>query len=500
MPSVYKRKSQKQKKQAKWIVSWYDAESGLWRDKTAYTDKGASMELGRRLEREAANRAEGLVDPYWEQRRRAINEHLQEYIDGLTGANRSPRYVLQQQNRIQRVIDRVGAKRLQDLDPVKVERFLSGLQKKGRPVSGVTRNEYLSSVKAFTAWAVAARRVETDPLASLKRIERQAVKRTHPRRALTTAEVAKLLEAAARRPERERRTIRRGPQKGELSDKVKPAVLGRARRLGQERRLAYLLAVWSGLRRSEVKALRWGDVDLGTNPPRIRLRAETTKSKRADSLVIHPQLAEELRKLRSDRTTAGAPLVSAVPDMKAMRADLREAGIEPGDEVTGFVDFHSLRKTLSTMMAAGGMSQRARQAHMRHTDPRLTENTYMDEKLLPIAAELTGLPAIGGGAATVAASAGEQNADGEGVALQGDAGNMQETSGLTGPSMAQAVIEVDLAERLRELRPGSRNPLFHQGFGPQGHDPAPCGTGSQEKAGEGIRTLDIHVGNVTLYH
>ena len=31
---------------------------------------------------------------------------------------------------------------------------------------------------------------------------------------------------------------------------------------------------------------------------------------------------------------------------------------------------------------------------MRHTDPRLTENTYMDERLLPIAEELAIVPPI----------------------------------------------------------------------------------------------------------
>jgi hypothetical protein len=35
---------------------------------------------------------------------------------------------------------------------------------------------------------------------------------------------------------------------------------------------------------------------------------------------------------------------------------------------------------------------------------------------------------------------------------------------------------------------------------PKHHDPAPLGTGSLLQAGEGGRTLDIHVGNVTLYH
>jgi hypothetical protein len=34
----------------------------------------------------------------------------------------------------------------------------------------------------------------------------------------------------------------------------------------------------------------------------------------------------------------------------------------------------------------------------------------------------------------------------------------------------------------------------------QRHDPAPEGTGPEKRAGEGGRTLDIHVGNVTLYH
>lgn len=87
-------------------------------------------------------------------------------------------------------------------------------------------------------------------------------------------------------------------------------------------------------------------------------------------------------------------VVRSVPDMKTFRADLRLAGIDEGNRETGFIDFHSLRKTLSTMMAMAKMSQRVRQSHMRHTDPRLTDNTYMDERLLPVAQELATVPAI----------------------------------------------------------------------------------------------------------
>jgi hypothetical protein len=78
------------------------------------------------------------------------------------------------------------------------------------------------------------------------------------------------------------------------------------------------------------------------------------------------------------------------------RGDLKLAGINAGNRESGFVDFHSLRMTLSTTMAAGGLTARVRQAHMRHTDPRLTENTYMDERLLPVADELATLPPFAG--------------------------------------------------------------------------------------------------------
>ena len=64
---------------------------------------------------------------------------------------------------------------------------------------------------------------------------------------------------------------------------------------GEQQQLGYLIAVWTGLRRSEIEELVWEDIDLEDAVPRIGLRSDTTKSKRADTLVIHPELAEELR-------------------------------------------------------------------------------------------------------------------------------------------------------------------------------------------------------------
>jgi hypothetical protein len=227
-------------------------------------------------------------------------------------------------------------------------------------------------------------------------------------------------------------TIRHGPKKGRREAKVRLSVAERARSIGKHRRLAYLLAIWTGLRRSEMAALVWRDVDLDALVPVLRLRAETTKAKRADSLVIHPQLADELRALRPDNVKPNTPVLASVPGTKAWKNDLRAAGVDYGNESIGYADLHAQRKTLSTMMAAAGMSQRVRQAHMRHTDPRLTENTYMDEGLLPIAAELGKLPPIPrphdpGRTALPMQATGTDDA----------AGNMQETCCPTGQNGSQ---------------------------------------------------------------
>ena len=182
--------------------------------------------------------------------------------------------------------------------------------------------------------------MKDDPLAGLRVTERRGIEPAHPRRALSMAEIARLLDAAERRPLLELQTIRIGPNAGKRVAKVKPRTEAKAVRRGRERRLVYLLAVWTGLRRNEIRQLTWGDVCLETVPGHILLRARTTKSKRADSLPIHPQLADALRAWRPKDAEPTDYVVSTVPDMKCLRADLALAGIPAKDEAGRYVDFH----------------------------------------------------------------------------------------------------------------------------------------------------------------
>src|SRR5262249_41156488 len=76
--------------------------------------------------------------------------------------------------------------------------------------------------------------------------------------------------------------------------------LARLNRVSGRRWVVYLTAALTGLRRSELERLEWGDVFLDHDTPHIRLRASATKAKRADVVPINPELQEALRALRPD--------------------------------------------------------------------------------------------------------------------------------------------------------------------------------------------------------
>ncbi len=410
MASTFKRKSDQGRPGSRWVINYFDAEQGKRRTIRGYSDRGASLAKGDRLERESARRAEGLINVVDEQARRPIGEHLAEYLGTLRARGRESRYVQQVEQKIEFLAPRTGARRAIELDGAKIlnvlaeYRFRSGKSNPAKSLSVAAKNEYIGAAKSFTKWCAENRRLPHDPLVSLKKLKSHSGVRAHPRRALSVDEMSRLLDAALRRPLVELQTIRTGRCRGQLGAKIRPGVAEMADATGRERRLAYLTALWTGLRRSELAELRWGDIHLDSATPHIRLRAEATKAKRGDTIAVHPELAEELRGWRPATAKPEHLVFKSVPSMRVLRADLKFAGIESGDAVTGFVDLHALRLSYGTMMAVHGVSQRSRQAQMRHSDPRLTEVTYIDARLLPVAAELQTIPAINGPRPEVPAS------------------------------------------------------------------------------------------------
>ena len=58
----------------------------------------------------------------------------------------------------------------------------------------------------------------------------------------------------------------------------------------------YAVSLLTGLRRSEMQGLAWGDVHLEEGY--LTVRAEVSKAKREDEVPLHPQAAETLRSIR----------------------------------------------------------------------------------------------------------------------------------------------------------------------------------------------------------
>ena len=59
-----------------------------------------------------------------------------------------------------------------------------------------------------------------------------------------------------------------------------------------------------------------------------------------------------------------------------IRADLADAGIDYVDDARRYVDFHSLRHTTGSLLAASGVHPKTAQKIMRHSDINLTMSVY----------------------------------------------------------------------------------------------------------------------------
>ena len=59
-----------------------------------------------------------------------------------------------------------------------------------------------------------------------------------------------------------------------------------------------------------------------------------------------------------------------------IRADCEAAGIDCEDNGRGKIDFHSLRHTTGSLLAASGVHPKVAQSIMRHSDINLTMSIY----------------------------------------------------------------------------------------------------------------------------
>jgi len=164
------------------------------------------------------------------------------------------------------------------------------------------------------------------------------------------------------------------------------------------RKLVYMTALGTGLRRLELVRLQWRDVAIdGPGRACLELRAEATKAKRADVVPLPDHLVRALRAVRPEKYAPTDPVFAKVPDFYYWHEDLNRAGIKYRGADGRIVGFHSMRVTFVSELERAGVSPRTIMELARHRDYKLTAGTYTDVRVLDTFGAAARLPAYDDG-------------------------------------------------------------------------------------------------------
>jgi len=367
-----------------------------------------------------------------------LSQHLDAYEKHLKAKSGSPRRISMLRRRIERLARECRFSKLNKMSAGPLESWLVSQAEAG--MSAATRNGYRESAICFANWCRRTHRLTRNPFADVPRAD-QNVDRPHQRRALTVAELMRLLKVARWRPlaeygrqvipsvsggkraPRSRATWTREPLTFENIDeaverarealKDNPVFNGHLERTGRERALVYKTLVLTGLRKSELASLTVGQLEFDGPVAFAVLNPADEKNRRGANIPLRADLAAELSSWLTERLDesrmearkAGKAIPARLPAStrlfyvpsglsRILNRDLAAAGIPKRDERNRVVDVHAMRVTFCTHLCAAGVPLRTAQAAMRHSKPELTANIYTDPKLLDVAGAIDALPSL----------------------------------------------------------------------------------------------------------
>jgi len=274
---------------------------------------------------------------------RPIGEVFQEYLawGRSQGGVHGRAWAAAHGEKVERILSwwkaRLSLSVLSDVDDILplTETALRELQEKG--FAPLTLCNYQKALHSFCHWCEKRKYLTEDPMRGAAGFGQD---RKGKRRALTPEEIARLLAVAA-----------------------------------PERRLVYAVALGSGLRASELKALRVKDLDMVGKG--LRLDPEWTKNRKPGFQQLPGELVEELA--ASCRNKPDDTPLLAAPDgahaSRMLRKDLDAAKI-PRWTPEGKADFHSLRGTFATLVLESGANAKEAMTLLRHATPDLTLRLY----------------------------------------------------------------------------------------------------------------------------
>jgi len=327
------------------------------------SDKQAAVRIRTDKLRELEQERAGIIAPKTtrDAAQRKLEDHLQDFLGDLRRRGKSEKYLANLEFRVGRLITDCGWQFAKD---VSADSFQAWLRKQ-EAMRDKTANDYLESVRCLFNWLLKLGRAGSNPLLLVEKVKTKEG-RAEEIRALSDEEMRRLLTVAG------------------------------------ERKVIYLMAVYTGLRSGELGALKWGDLHLDAVMPFVRVRANTTKNGKAVEMRLHPDLVAGLREHMGTRLEKEDLVFKKVPRIERFRRDLNKAKIPLTDSLGKKAVFHSLRHTMATNLQRAGVPSRVAMTVMRHSDRRLTDKIYTDESLLATADAIDALPGYGVGASPIA--------------------------------------------------------------------------------------------------
>ena len=354
----------------RWRI-WYIDRHGKRRWGTGHADKRASQKLADELEQEERRIREGLVDPKARERRAAASIDvgclIEQWRDFMLAKGDSPKHAEHQSGTARRILESAGIDSIAAIasDPINaaIGRMTVKTLDGPKLASARTMNHALGAIKAFCRWLEQTDRMAEFPR-GLKALKPRSVEadRKRQRRALTPAELDRLIASTETAPA--------------VAISTRPADTCRKPALtGPERAMLYRLAAGTGFRARELRSLTAESFELD-NPADayVTVQGGYSKRKRIDRQPIRSDLA---RALVAWLVEHGIP--PRVPQRTAavLRMDLTRAGI-PIESRGKILDFHAFRAAYITHIVKRGTDPATAQQLARHSDVRLTLQTYTD--------------------------------------------------------------------------------------------------------------------------
>ena len=513
-----------------WYARYRDANGVEKRVSTGCRDEQAASQVLADLLSEAEKVRSGILTPDESHAARyaarPLTKHFADYLDFLKAKTvRGRKVSAAHRGNVEQQLDRLarecGFQRIGDMTRQRVIRWMNAQADTG-VMAPRTVNTHRAAMVAFCNWAVKNQRLISNPLEGLSKADESEVRRK--RRPLGLEEITALLEAAATRPLLDALTIRRGKWKGQQTAKVRDVERERLIRLGQERVLIYKTLIYTGLRKGELASLTVSALHLDDERPYAELAAKNAKSGKGAGIPLRADLAENLRNYLADRLSdyrrrtladgrtecpealPGKMKLFNIPRdfVKVFDRDLLAAGlarkvenpetgktrIDKADTEGRTVDIHSLRHTFATMLSKANVAPRMAQELLRHSDIRLTMNTYTHLQLVDTAGAVEALPDISPTDSESTRQVRTGTYDGGRGAVIGAVigAGRQESGGHVGHAVSSRRDQPAKTDRAQT----------HANT--QERRPKSSGDNGRPRAAEGIRTLDVQLGKLTFYH